>query len=472
LALALQALSGFAPGRPLERVAFQYRCLMSDLRRRFPSDFRWGAATSAFQIEGASTAAGKGPSTWDVWESIPGRIRGRDRGASACDHYHRYRQDVALMQALNLNAYRFSVNWARVLPAGRATVNAAGLDFYDRLVDELLAAGIAPLITLYHWDLPAALQFELNGWLSEDLPEVFADYGEVLFRRLGDRVQQWVTLNEPWVSVTAGYFAGLHPPGVQDRRLGYLAGHQLLRAHAAAVERYRGMNPKGRIGLAINSTFAYPFEDGAEDAAAAERALLDFAGWFADPPVFGDYPEALRAAYGDLLPPFSEADMRRLRNSVDFFGINYYFSDIVRHDAEAGPLAYRRDRPAERVVTVTDWPVIPEGLTALLRWFHDRYGLPLAVTENGAAFADQPNAEDFVQDDDRRDYLEQHLAACAEALAAGVALNGYYVWSLLDNLEWSEGFSKRFGIVRCDFATQRRTVKASGRWYAEFIGSR
>jgi beta-galactosidase len=443
---------------------------MSDLRNRFPHGFRWGAATSAFQVEGAPRQSSKGPSIWDVWAQIPGRVRHADAARAACDHFHRYADDVRLMQSLNLNAYRFSISWSRVLPAGRGTVNEAGLDFYDRLVDELLAADIQPLVTLYHWDLPAALQFELNGWLSEALPNIFADYAEVMFKRLGDRVTQWVTLNEPWVSVTAGYFAGMHPPGVKDQQSGYRAGHQLLRAHAAAVERYRAAGQPGEIGLAINSTYAYPASDSPEDRAAAERALLDFAGWFADPPVFGDYPAALREAYGEWLPAFSTEDERRLKDSVDFFGINYYFSDIVCHHPTGGPLAYRRDRPAERVMTVTDWPVMPEGLADLLKWFWQRYEKPLAVTENGAAFDDQPNADGFVKDDDREAYLQEHIRACAAALDAGVDLGGYYVWSLMDNLEWSEGYSKRFGIVRCDFQTQKRTIKASGRWYADFVG--
>ncbi len=439
--------------------------------RGFPADFRFGAATSAYQIEGAHEADGKGRNWWDDWADEPGRIQHAPTVHTTCDHYRLFADDVARMRDLNLNAYRFSVNWSRVLPNGRGQINPAGLDFYSRLVDELLAADVAPMITLYHWDLPSALQRDVNGWLSDEIVDVFADYAEFMFRRLGDRVSTWMTFNEPWVSVIAGYLDGVHPPGVKDRRLCYQAAHQIIRSHGAAAERFRNALPDAELGIAINTTYAYPASNRAADRAAAERAMLDFAGWFTDPVVFGDYPAEVRAAYGDLLPALSDVDQRRLKTSTDYIGVNYYFSDVVAHADDDGPLRLKRDKPVDRIVTVTDWPVVPEGLKDLLLWFHERYGKPLAVTENGAAFDDQPDENEFVQDDDRIAYLRDHLAACAAAMEAGVDLRGYYAWSLLDNLEWNSGFSRRFGLMRTNFETQQRTMKASGRWYADFIQS-
>lgn len=439
----------------------------------FREDFLWGAATAAYQVEGAAREDGRGPSTWDVYCDIPGRTRDGDSGLVACDHYHRYRDDIALMRRLNLNAYRFSVSWPRVLPGGRGRVNEAGLDFYARLVDGLLDAGIEPFVTLYHWDLPAALQFELGGWLHADSAHVFADYAEIVFRRLGDRVRHWLTLNEPWVAVDAGYFHGVHPPGVRDRVLGYRAGHNLLRAHAYAVQRFRALNggrSGGGIGFALNSTYSFPASDSEPDRRAAERAMLNFAGWFLDPPVFGDYPRELRERLGALLPEFGDADAAALRGSVDFLALNYYFSDVVRDNPDAGPMGYELIPQPDAPRTAMGWPIMPDGLHRLLCWLSERCpGLPVYITENGAAFDDQPDADDFVNDRNRIDYLRAHLAAAAQAARTGVDLRGYFVWSLMDNLEWTEGFSKRFGIVRCDHATQRRTIKASGLWYADLI---
>jgi beta-glucosidase len=439
----------------------------------FPDQFLWGAATAAYQIEGAAEEGGRGPSIWDVFCATPGRTKCGDTGRVACDHYHRWRQDVDLMRSLNLRAYRFSISWPRVLPAGRGAVNGVGLDFYDRLVDALCGAEIEPFVTLYHWDLPAALQSELGGWVHDELPQIFADYAALLFDRLGDRVHHWLTINEPWCVVTGGYFGGVHAPGVRDRALGYRAGHNLLRAHAYAVARYRtSRHADGRISFALNTNYAFPATESEQDKAAAERAMLNFGGWFGDPVWFGDYPQVMRERLGPLLPEFTDRDAKLLRRSVDFIGLNYYTSDVVRHAPGAGPMELKIVPQPDARKTQMGWPIAPEGLERLLIGLHERYGgLPIYVTENGAAFDDQADADGFVEDSKRIAYLREHIAAARAAMSAGVDLRGYFAWSLLDNLEWSEGFGKRFGIVRCDFETLQRTIKQSGHWYASLCGA-
>lgn len=435
------------------------------------SPFLWGAATAAFQIEGAALADGKGPSIWDLFCATPGRTAAGDTGEIACDHYRRWREDVDLLRTLGVNAYRFSISWPRVMPTGRGRVNAAGLDFYDRLVDALRAADIEPMVTLYHWDLPAALQMELGGWAHDDVPLLFADYAARVFDALGDRVRLWLTLNEPWVVVDAGYFHGVHAPGIRDRPLGYRAGHNLLRAHAFAAARYRAArHAGGAISLALNATFNRPASPDPADAEAAERAMQGFAGWFGDPPCFGDYPAVMRQRLGSLLPQFSDDERKLLRGSADFLALNYYFSDVVRHAPGRGPMELELVPIAGAPRTDMDWPVTPDGLTSLLHWLRNRYGrLPTYITENGAAFDDRPDADGFVDDADRIAYLRDHISAAEKAAAGGVDLRGYFVWSLLDNLEWAAGFSKRFGLVHCDRRTQKRTIKASGRWYSRRI---
>ncbi len=439
----------------------------------FPNGFLWGAATAAFQIEGAATADGKGPSIWDVFCATPGKTARGETGNVACDHYGRWREDVGLMCRLNLRAYRFSVSWPRVLPQGRGAVNQAGLDFYDRLVDKLRSSGIEPFVTLYHWDLPAALQMELGGWAHPDLPQIFADYARVVFERLGDRVGYWITINEPWVVTVGGHLDGVHAPGVRDRARAYQVAHQLLRGHGLAVEVYRGRGPRaGQISLALNMPYYFPATDSDADRAAAERAMVDYGGWFGDPVSCGAYPELLRRAYPDVLPEFTDEDRRRLRGSVDYVAINYYSSMIARHKPGAGPLDVETEPYPGRPRTMMDWPIVPEGLEALLCWLSERYkGLPVYVTENGAACDDRPDASEYVDDQDRIAYLRDHFAAAQRARARGVDLRGFFVWSLMDNLEWAEGFSKRFGLVRCNFETLRRTVKASGEWYGRWIAA-
>ncbi len=442
--------------------------------KTFPEFFRFGAATAAFQIEGAAREDGKGASIWDVFCATAGRTAGGDTGDVACDHYHRWREDIELLRRLNLRDYRLSISWPRVLPHGRGRINERGLGFYDRLIDGLCDAGIEPLVTVYHWDLPDDLQRELGGWACDDLPAIFADYAGVLFDRLGDRVRMWLTMNEPWVVVDAGYIHGVHPPGIRDRRMGYVAAHNLLRGHAYAVARYRGSrHGNGRISFALNTSYSFAASDSPADQAAAQRAMLGFGGWFGDPAVFGAYPAALRNRLGGLLPSFSEGDARLLRGSMDYIALNYYTSDVVRHVPGGGAMELEKLPQAGVATTAMGWPIRPDGLRELLGWLATRYaGLPIYITENGAAFEDRPDVRGFVQDEARIAYLREHLAAVADALAAGVDVRGYYVWSLLDNLEWAEGFAKRFGIVRCDHKTQKRTIKASGRWYGRLAATR
>ena len=439
--------------------------------RRFPPGFLWGAATAAYQIEGATTIDGRGPSIWDEFCATPGATRGGDTGEIACDHYHRYREDIEIMRRLHLQAYRFSISWPRVMPEGRCQVSAPGLAFSDRLVDALLEAGIEPFVTLYHWDLPAALQRHMNGWLHSDLPNLFADYADLMFNKLGDRVRFWLTLNEPWVVVDAGYFRGTHPPGIKNPAEGYQAGHNLMRAHAYAVACYRGHQcDGGRISFALNTTFSFPESRSASDQAAAERAMDTFGGWFADPAWSGDYPAVMRERLGPMLPEFSAEDADLLRRSMDFLALNYYTSDIARYSQDSQPFEFDRIVPGHLPCTEMGWPIMPDGLARLLRRLHQRYaGLPVYITENGAACPDNADEHGFVDDQDRIGYLAGHVAAMAEAVADGVDVRGYFVWSLLDNLEWTEGYSKRFGLVRCDRTTLQRTIKASGLWYADLI---
>jgi len=438
---------------------------------RFPDGFLWGAATSAYQIEGSPLADGAGPSIWQRFAHTPGMMANGDTGDVACDHYRRYRDDVRLMRALGLQSYRFSINWARVLPEGTGRVNPRGLDFYSRLVDELLEHGIAPNATLFHWDLPAALD-DRGGWLNRDSAHWFAEYAQVMFRALDDRVTRWTTLNEPWVVTDGGYLHGALAPGHRSKYEAPIAAHNLMRASGAGIQAYRALG-RHQIGVVFNIEPKYPASDGAEDQAAARRAHAYMNQQFADPALLGSYPEELKEIFGDAWPDFPADDFRLTKQPVDFVGINYYTRAVVRHDPAQYPLRAAPVRQPNRTHTETGWEVYEQGLTDTLLWFKDRYGdVPLYVTENGAAFYDPPVAEGEVLEDPLRvDYLRRHLRALHRAIGAGVDVRGYYAWSLLDNLEWSLGFAKRFGLYHVDFATQKRTPKASARLYAQVIAS-
>jgi len=434
----------------------------------FPSRFLWGAATAAYQVEGSPLADGAGPSIWHRFSHTPGRVANGDTGDVACDHYHRFREDVALMRELGLGAYRFSIAWGRVLPEGTGRVNERGLDFYRRLVDALREAGIAPVATLYHWDLPAALD-DRGGWLNRDAADWFAEYAAVCYRALDDRIELWATLNEPWVVTDGGYLTGVLAPGHRSAFEAARAGHNLLRAHAAAVEAYRAEG-RGRIGVVVNIEPKHPASDRPEDRAAAARADAYLNRHYLDPLLLGRYPEELAGIYGEAWSEVFDREAAAVRVPIDWLGLNYYTRNVVRHQPDAWPLAAARVRQSRSIHTETDWEVYPAGLEEALRWIAGRYGsVPLYVTENGAAFYDPPSPIDGRIDDPLRiAYLRDHLRAVGRALAAGVDVRGYFVWSLLDNLEWSHGFSKRFGIVHVDFATLARTIKASGHFYAGF----
>ena len=442
------------------------------LSSAFPRGFLWGCATSAHQIEGSPLADGAGPSIWDRFARTPGRIHQGDSGDVACDHYRRMREDVALMRELGLTAYRFSIAWGRVLPEGRGRVNPAGLGFYERLVDELLAAGITPMATLYHWDLPAALD-DRGGWLNPDIAHWFADYLGVVVKALDDRVPLWATINEPWVVADGGYMHGVLAPGHRCADEAAIAAHNLMRAHAHGVHAYRAVG-RQQIGLVVNIEPKHLPAD-ASDTDRHAQVLADayMNRQYLDPAIFGRYPEELPAVFGASWPDWPQAEVQALAAPIDFLGLNYYTRSVVRHDANAWPVPARSLRQAGAIYTETGWELHAPSLTDTLLWMHERYGgLPLYVTENGAAFYDPPSAIGGRIDDPLRvRYLQTHIAAVGEAIARGADVRGYCAWSLLDNLEWAHGFSKRFGLVHVDFETLQRTPKASARWYAALIAS-
>jgi beta-glucosidase len=436
---------------------------------RFPPGFLWGAATSAYQIEGSPLADGAGPNIWHRFTHTPGATESGETGDVACDHYRRYESDVLLMRELGLSAYRFSIAWARVLPSGRGAVNLPGLAFYDRLVDRLLAQGIAPSATLYHWDLPAALD-DQGGWLNRDIAGWFGDYAAVVVRKLGDRVALWSTLNEPWVVSDAGYLHGTHAPGHASLSEAAVASHNLLRSHGAAMEAIRAEDGR-QAGLVVNLEPKYPASDRPEDLAATRRADAYMNRQFLDPVFLGRYPEELAEIYGAGFPAFPAADYTLIGQPLDFLGINYYTRTVTAFDPAAEPLRAARVRQGQHLHTTLDWEVYPPALTDVLMWVHNRYGsIPLFITENGAAFDDPPAVEGPILDDPLRvAYLRDHLRAAHEAMRQGVDLRGYFVWSLMDNFEWSAGYSKRFGLYHVNFEAQRRTPKASARFYSGVI---
>ncbi|HYE96909.1 MAG TPA: GH1 family beta-glucosidase [Rubricoccaceae bacterium] len=435
----------------------------------FPDGFLWGAATSAYQVEGSPLADGAGPSIWHRYAHTPGNTHRGQTGDVACDHYRRWREDVALMRELGLTAYRFSVAWGRVLPEGTGRVNAAGLAFYDRLVDALCEAGIEPFLTLYHWDLPAALD-DRGGWLNPDVAGWFADYARVVFEKLGDRVRFWATINEPWVVMDGGYVRGGLAPGRRELSAGPRVAHYLLRAHGAATQALRAEGA-ANVGLVVNLEPKAPASDREEDRAATARADAYLNRFFLDPLLLGAYPAELADVFGDVWPDLPVDDV--IQQPLDFLGVNYYTRAVVRDASRDVPDRARRVWNARHLHTALGWEVYAPGLADVLRWVRTRYGdLPLYVTENGAAFYDPPQPVGGRVDDPLRvAYFHDHLLAVRQALAGGVDVRGYFAWSLLDNFEWAKGFSKRFGLVHVDFATQRRTPKASAHFYREVIRS-
>jgi beta-glucosidase len=437
---------------------------------RFPEQFLWGAATSAYQIEGSPLAGGAGPTNWHRYSHTPGRVYRNQNGDLACDHYRRYREDVGLMRELGLNAYRFSIAWSRIFPEGTGRVNEAGLDFYKRLTDELRAAGITPMATLFHWDLPASLD-DRGGWLNRDSAGWFADYAQTVFRALDDRVAMWATLNEPWVVTDAGFLHGVHAPGHVSTFEAAIAAHNLMRAHGAAMSAYRAMG-RNQIGIVLNLEPKYAASGSAEDKAARDRSHVYMNEQYVEPLFRGRPPKQLPALFGEAWTEFPADDFREISQRIDFLGINYYKRGIMKHDpSEPVAKAGQFIDPLAAPHTELEWEVFPRGLTEILLWVKEQAGdVPLYVTENGAAFYDPPAAENGRIDDPLRcSYLRRHIGAVGDAIAGGADVRGYFVWSLLDNFEWSAGYSKRFGLVHVNYATQERTVKASGRYYADVI---
>jgi beta-glucosidase len=442
------------------------------MKTLFPDDFLWGAATSAYQIEGSPLADGAGPSIWQRFSHSPGLMTNGDTGDVACDHYNRYKDDIALLAGLGANAYRFSISWSRILPDGTGRVNQKGLDFYSRLVDELLARNLRPMATLYHWDLPAALD-DRGGWLNRDVAEWFAEYAATAFRALDDRVQLWATLNEPWVVTDGGYLHGALAPGHRNLWEAPIATHNLMRSHGRAVQVYRAEG-KHAIGIVVNLEPKYPHSQSEDDLAANRRADAYMNRQYLDPVFRGSYPKEMRDMFGEAWPDFPAADFDVTTAPIDFVGINYYTRAVSKNDPAQVVERATRVRQPGAIYTETGWEVYPQALTELLLWFKERYGnTPVYITENGAAFYDPPVAvSDPVDDPLRVHYFRQHIRAVANAMEKGVDVRGYFAWSLLDNLEWSLGFSKRFGIIHVDFATQKRTLKKSALFYRTVIESK
>jgi beta-glucosidase len=428
----------------------------------FPENFLWGAGTSAYQIEGAWNADGKGESIWDRFCHDSGKVFGGDTGDTACDHYHRFRDDIAIMKELGLKAYRFSIAWPRVMPKGWGPVNLKGLDFYDALVDELVAAGIVPFVTLYHWDLPQELQ-DKGGWPNRDTAFRFADYAAVAARRLGDRVKHWVTFNEPWVSAFQGYREGVLAPGIKDSRQAFAAAHHLMLAHGLGAEALRGATADPLVGIVLEM---WPTEAGTDDPRDHELAEADrqcSAGWFLSPLLLAHYPPDAFESLNEITPDVRPGDFSIIARRLDFLGVNYYSRSL----AVNGRYVYPVDGS---VYTEMGWEMHAPALRRLLIRLKEKYPLPpLYITENGAAFADEPNPEGLIQDALRTIFIRDHLAEAHRAIAEGIDLRGYFAWSLLDNFEWAHGYSKRFGLVRVDYDTGKRTLKESARWYGRVI---
>jgi beta-glucosidase len=445
-------------------------------RKAFPQDFLFGAATSAFQIEGATDVDGRGPSIWDQFCLEGGRIADSSDGRRACEHYLRFRDDVALMRHLGLQAYRFSIAWPRILPQGFGAINEKGMAFYDQLVDELLGQGIEPWITLYHWDLPMFLG-DQGGWLNRDTTQHFADYALKMVERLGDRVKHWITHNEPWCVATLGYRRGEHAPGLKDPRSGWVAAHHVLLSHGLAMGAMRSARSDFKVGITLNLTPGYAASNSVVDHEALRRFDGSFNRWYLDPLFKGSFPldmiPEVEAECGGSLDFIQSGDLVIMQQIMDFLGINYYSRAILRGAEDVDGQMPRELTPDPADVTDMDWEVAPQGLCDLLVHLQSEYQpKALYVTENGAAYDDTPDVSGRIRDERRIRYLQKHARALQEALDHGVNLKGYFQWSLLDNFEWAFGYQKRFGMVWVDYETQERRPKDSAYWYRDLIQKR
>jgi beta-glucosidase len=432
----------------------------------FPHNFLWGAATASYQVEGAWNEDGKGESIWDRFSHTSGKIEDGLTGDIACDHYHRYQDDIALMRQLGLKAYRFSISWTRILPSGRGAVNTRGLDFYDRLVDALCAANIEPFLTLHHWDYPQAL-YESGGWTNRDNLGYFADYSVIVAKRLGDRVKSWTTFNEPSVITWDGYLSGEHAPGEQNKAKAVQVGHNLMVAHGLATQALRAANPKLDVGIVLNHWCSEPATDSPKDIAAADSAWNRHETFFPHPLFRGYYhPEVINSLEAENISiDIKPGDMALIAQKLDFVGINFYSRNIISANGNMGLVP-------DAEYTEMGWEVCAPALRRMLNRLNRDYDLPpIYITENGASFPDEVSVDGKIHDPRRLDYLKNHFIQTRLAMQDGVDVHGYFVWSLMDNFEWGHGFTKRFGVVRVDYETQKRIVKDSGEWYTKVISS-
>jgi beta-glucosidase len=452
-------------------------------RITFPQDFLWGTATSSYQIEGAWDEDGKGESIWDRFTHTPGNVENDDTGDIACDHYHRWPEDIQLMKDLDLQAYRFSISWPRILPSGRGQVNQAGLDFYSRLVDGLLEAGIVPFVTFYHWDLPQALQDE-GGWAVRSTAEAFVEYVDLITRHLGDRGKHWITHNEPAVAAYIGHLSGEHAPGIQNMATALKVSHHLLLSHGWSVPLIRQNSPEAEVGITLNINWHTPASHSQPDYEVHRYAGGQWFRWFLDPLYGRHYPADMVSEFRnqghlpeDSLAFIEEGDLKTIAEPTDFLGLNYYTRYVVRDhsipDAQNEPQMVFTAPKNERDWTEMDWEVYPDGLFNVLSQLHFEYQVPkIYITENGCSFSDGPDRDGRIRDQRRLTYLRDHFIAAHKALAIGVPLAGYFVWTLMDNFEWGHSYSQRFGIVWVDYKTQERIPKDSAHWYKQVIAER
>jgi len=441
-------------------------------RLEFPPDFVWGTATASYQIEGAVTEDGRGPSIWDTFSHIPGKVKGNDNGDVACDSYHRYPEDIALLKKLGVKVYRFSIAWPRILPQGTGEVNQAGLDYYNRVIDALLEAGIEPCVTLYHWDLPQALQ-DRGGWANRETIDAFVRYAEIVFRTFNGKVRQWITFNETWCVSFLSNFVGDHAPGNKDLQLAITVAHHCMVAHGKTVKRFRELGIQGEIGTTHNLYWYEPYSSSQEDIEACRRYRGWYNEWFMDPTFRGEYPaflvEWFRKKGAEV--PIQPGDMETIAQKIDFIGINYYSGGFGRYkqdhknfDCEEVQIGFDK--------THIGWNVYPDGLYKTLKWVHDTYGdIPIYITENGACYDDVLTSDGKVHDADRIAYFHKHFIQLHRLIASGVPLRGYFAWSLLDNFEWAEGYSKRFGLVYMNYETLERIPKDSFYFFQHVIAN-
>jgi len=436
---------------------------------QFPKEFKWGVATAAYQIEGAFNEDGRGLSIWDVFSHTPGNVLNGDNGDIACDSYHRYLEDIALMKELGIDMYRFSISWPRIFPSGRESINQKGLEFYHRLVDELIENGIEPFCTLYHWDLPQALQEE-GGWNNRQTIEAFVEYASLMFSEFKGKIKRWITFNEPWCISYLSNYLGVHAPGNKSLQLATNIAHHLLIAHGKTVQKFRELGIDGEIGIAPNISWAVPFTSKREDEEACLRTIAWTGDWFIDPIFFGKYPEILVKCFQNagIAVPIQQGDMDIISQPIDFLGINYYSASVNRFNKDAGILQSEAvDMGYEK--TDIGWPIDARGLYESLLYIKNKYGnIPIYITENGACVNDEP-INGRVHDQRRIRYMKQHLIQVQRCIEEGIPIKGYMAWSLLDNFEWAEGYSKRFGLVFVDFNTLERVKKDSFYWYRKVV---